>query len=292
MSLPTVPAVAPSAPQRATRTAMTSDYSELMAQVRGLGLLRRRRGAYAVRSAALGAALLLTLAAVLWLGDSWYQLVVAAVLGVVLSQYGFLAHDAAHRQIFETNRANEWTARLMSTAGHRAELRMVGQEAQRAPPQPEPDRPRPRHRPRWAGVHRGGRPVATPRAAAGSAGTRASCSSRCCCSRASTSTSPGCARCCRRSDLSHRAPRGRSHRACVSWPTWLCCSSSCLRDGPPRSSASRWPLRAVARCRVRAQPQGHAGRPARRQGRLPPPPGPHVPQRPRRPASSTSPWAG
>jgi len=94
---------------------MTSDYAELMAQVRGLGLLRRRRGAYAVRSAALGAALLLTLAAVLWLGDSWYQLVVAAVLGVVLSQYGFLAHDAAHRQIFETNRANEWNARLMST---------------------------------------------------------------------------------------------------------------------------------------------------------------------------------
>jgi fatty acid desaturase len=94
---------------------MTSDYAELMAQVRGLGLLRRRRGAYAVRSAALGAALLLTLAAVLWLGDSWYQLVVAAALGVVLSQYGFLAHDAAHRQIFETNRANEWNARLMST---------------------------------------------------------------------------------------------------------------------------------------------------------------------------------
>jgi len=115
MSLPTVPAVAPSAPQRATRTGMTSDYAELMAQVRGLGLLRRRRGAYAVRSAALGAALLLTLAGVLWLGDSWYQLVVAAVLGVVLSQYGFLAHDAAHRQIFETNRANEWNARLMST---------------------------------------------------------------------------------------------------------------------------------------------------------------------------------
>ena len=115
MSLPTVPAVAPSAPQRATRTGMTSDYAELMAQVRGLGLLRRRRGAYAIRSAALGAALLLTLAAVLWLGDSWYQLVVAAALGVVLSQYGFLAHDAAHRQIFETNRANEWNARLMST---------------------------------------------------------------------------------------------------------------------------------------------------------------------------------
>ena len=94
---------------------MTSDYAELMAHVRGLGLLRRRRGAYAVRSAGLAAALLVTVAAVVWVGDSWYQLVVAAALGVVLSQYGFLAHDAAHRQIFESNRANEWNARLMST---------------------------------------------------------------------------------------------------------------------------------------------------------------------------------
>ncbi len=115
MSLPAVPAVAPSPPQRATRTEMTSDYTELMAHVRGLGLLRRRRGAYAVRSAGLAAALLVTVAAVVWVGDSWYQLVVAAALGVVLSQYGFLAHDAAHRQIFASNRANEWNARLMST---------------------------------------------------------------------------------------------------------------------------------------------------------------------------------
>ncbi len=115
MSLPAVPAVAPALSRGATRTEMTSDYAALMAHVRGLGLLRRRRGAYAVRSAGLGAALLVTVAAVVWLGDSWYQLVVAAALGVALSQYGFLAHDAAHRQIFESNRANEWNARLMST---------------------------------------------------------------------------------------------------------------------------------------------------------------------------------
>jgi fatty acid desaturase len=115
MALPAVPAVAVPAARGARRSELTSDYTELMAQVRGLGLLRRRRGAYVVRSAGLGAALLLVVAAVLWLGDSWFQLGVAAALGVVLSQFGFLAHDAAHRQIFMSNRANEWYARLMST---------------------------------------------------------------------------------------------------------------------------------------------------------------------------------
>jgi fatty acid desaturase len=114
MAPPAVPAVAlPVA--RGPRREGTSDFAELMAHVRGLGLLRRRRGAYAVRSASLAVALLLTVAAVLWLGDSWYQLVAAAGLGVAMAQFGFLAHDAAHRQIFDGNRANEWTARLMST---------------------------------------------------------------------------------------------------------------------------------------------------------------------------------
>jgi fatty acid desaturase len=49
-----------------------------------------------------------------FLGNSWYQLVVAALLAVVLAQFGFLGHDAAHRQIFATHRWNEWTARVIS----------------------------------------------------------------------------------------------------------------------------------------------------------------------------------
>jgi fatty acid desaturase len=48
------------------------------------------------------------------LGDSWFQLGVAVVLAVVVAQFGFLGHDAAHRQIFASARWNEWSARLMS----------------------------------------------------------------------------------------------------------------------------------------------------------------------------------
>jgi fatty acid desaturase len=40
------------------------------------------------------------------LGDSWATLGLAVFLGVVATQLGFLGHDAGHRQIFESRRAN------------------------------------------------------------------------------------------------------------------------------------------------------------------------------------------
>jgi fatty acid desaturase len=40
------------------------------------------------------------------LGDSWWQLLVATFLAFVFAQLGFLGHDAGHRQIFQTKRAN------------------------------------------------------------------------------------------------------------------------------------------------------------------------------------------
>jgi fatty acid desaturase len=40
------------------------------------------------------------------LGDSWWQLFVAAFLAFVFTQLGFIGHDAGHRQIFRTRRAN------------------------------------------------------------------------------------------------------------------------------------------------------------------------------------------
>src|SRR5204863_2033737 len=40
------------------------------------------------------------------LGGSWWQLAVAAFLAVVFTQIGFIGHDAGHRQIFRSKRAN------------------------------------------------------------------------------------------------------------------------------------------------------------------------------------------
>ncbi len=53
-------------------------------------------------------------AGVFLLGDTWFQLLLAAALGVVVTQFGFLGHDGAHRQIFRSPAWNEWTSRVMA----------------------------------------------------------------------------------------------------------------------------------------------------------------------------------
>jgi fatty acid desaturase len=92
-----------------------SDYSQLLQSVQAAGLFRRRYGYYAVKLTVLAAALVGVGVGIIVAGDSWVQLGVAAVLGVVLTQVMFTSHDAAHRQIFRSHRANEITALLMGT---------------------------------------------------------------------------------------------------------------------------------------------------------------------------------
>lgn len=46
--------------------------------------------------------------------DTWFRLLIAAGMGVVLTQFGFLSHEAAHTgKFFASNRLNEWSARLI-----------------------------------------------------------------------------------------------------------------------------------------------------------------------------------
>lgn len=81
-------------------------YSELLGIVRQAGLLRPRRGYY-TRLLAVNAVLLLAcFATFAWLGDTWWQLLVAAALGVVFTQFGIVGHDAGHRQVARSRRAN------------------------------------------------------------------------------------------------------------------------------------------------------------------------------------------
>ncbi|WP_461145676.1 fatty acid desaturase family protein [Salinifilum aidingensis] len=84
-----------------------SDFADLVRTVKQRGLLGRRRRYYAWKMGLNGA----TLAIVAWgfasLGDSWWQLITAVVLGGVFTQLAFIGHDAGHRQIFRTRRAND-----------------------------------------------------------------------------------------------------------------------------------------------------------------------------------------
>ncbi|APE38760.1 delta fatty acid desaturase [Nocardia mangyaensis] len=76
-----------------------TDYSVLLRQVRAAGLLNRRPRYYLWHSAIVLLALIGGWAAVVVIGDSWWQLATAAFLAVVFGQLGFLGHDAGHRQI-------------------------------------------------------------------------------------------------------------------------------------------------------------------------------------------------
>lgn len=93
----------------------TSSYTALAQRVRDEGLLRRAVGFYAGVFAALTVALAGTVAAFVLLGDSWWQLLVAAVFSIIFTQFAFLSHEAAHRQIFSSGPANDSLARALGT---------------------------------------------------------------------------------------------------------------------------------------------------------------------------------
>ncbi|MFJ9692703.1 fatty acid desaturase family protein [Kitasatospora sp. NPDC101183] len=94
------------APAR-SRQGEGSDFAQLSRRIAAEGLLDRRKGYYAARSGLVLAAFAGGWWAVFALGDSWWQLGLAAGLAVVFAQVGLMAHDLAHRQVFDTRRSSE-----------------------------------------------------------------------------------------------------------------------------------------------------------------------------------------
>lgn len=102
-------------PPRAGRAARAvSSYAELLRTIQGAGLMRRRRSWYWLRFAATVAALAGLGTVFVFLGNSWWQLVVAAALAALLTQLAFFGHDSGHRQVFGSQAWNEWASRLLS----------------------------------------------------------------------------------------------------------------------------------------------------------------------------------
>ena len=89
-----------------------SDYAQLLRIVRTAGLLRRRPVYYSLK---IGLNLLLLAAgwaAFAMLGRSWWQMLVAVFLAVMFTQTGFIGHDAGHRQITGSRRADGLIGRI------------------------------------------------------------------------------------------------------------------------------------------------------------------------------------
>jgi fatty acid desaturase len=56
-----------------------------------------------------------TFAGMIMLGDSWFQLLIAGALGLIFTQFAFLAHEASHRQVFTSGRSNDRMGKIVAT---------------------------------------------------------------------------------------------------------------------------------------------------------------------------------
>jgi fatty acid desaturase len=83
-------------------------FSELSRQVKQAGLLDRRSASDKVRMGVNALLLAIGWTAFMVIGDSWYQLIVAVYLALVLGQIGFVAHDIGHRQTHRSRRLNDF----------------------------------------------------------------------------------------------------------------------------------------------------------------------------------------
>jgi fatty acid desaturase len=91
----------------------TTEYAALLHTVRDAGLLRRRTGFYVAVFSVLTVALGGAFTGMAFLGHSWFVLLIAGALGLIFTQFAFLAHEAAHRQVFESGRANDVAGRMI-----------------------------------------------------------------------------------------------------------------------------------------------------------------------------------
>ena len=87
--------------------AVTDDFAELSRAVRSAGLLSRRRWYYGLKIGATLGALGVLGAGVVVVGDSWWSISLAVGLAFLLTQIGFIGHDAGHRQICASRRGND-----------------------------------------------------------------------------------------------------------------------------------------------------------------------------------------
>jgi fatty acid desaturase len=90
------------------------EYARLKRLVKQNGLLDRQPAYYAAKTAFTLALLAPSLALLLLLGHSWFQLLNAAYLAFVFVQISFLAHDFGHRQFsFRTPWKNTWATLIL-----------------------------------------------------------------------------------------------------------------------------------------------------------------------------------
>jgi len=88
-------------------------YRDVAREARETGLLERAPWFYSLVAAVLLLGYAACVTGAILIGGSWFQLLIALGFGICFTQTAFLAHEAAHRQIFAGGRANDRLARVL-----------------------------------------------------------------------------------------------------------------------------------------------------------------------------------
>src|SRR3954453_4728884 len=91
--------------------------TQLPRRVQQAGLLSRRPGYYTAKVSLTLLGFIAGWAAFVLVGSSWWTLAVAAFLALAYTQVAFLGHDAGHKQIFASRRANYRLGLLLGNLG-------------------------------------------------------------------------------------------------------------------------------------------------------------------------------
>ena len=102
-----------------------SAYAQLSRRIREAGLLDRRRRYYAWKIAVTLTVWVGGWVAFVVTGDSWWTLAYAVLFAALFTQFGFLGHDAGHRQIFREAWKNDVVGLIF---GNRSQPTIVAPE--------------------------------------------------------------------------------------------------------------------------------------------------------------------
>lgn len=91
-----------------------NDYAELKRLIRKSGLLEKQPAYYTYKTSVTLGLLAFSVLLLFTIHSFWFQLGNAALLAMISAQFGFLGHDAGHRQIFRSTRKNEFFILLMA----------------------------------------------------------------------------------------------------------------------------------------------------------------------------------
>jgi fatty acid desaturase len=92
------------------RARQVRDFTALKQRVREAGFMDRCYGYYWTRLIGLPASGVVLAVVFVLVGDTWWQMLTAVALALLMTQIAFLGHDAAHHQIFVSPRWNEWVS--------------------------------------------------------------------------------------------------------------------------------------------------------------------------------------